>query len=259
MSGLDSVFPILVGWFDFSSKFNLWSAEVWSLSHLWFPVSVKSRVWFNDYKRFQVLLLLLLDESNSHVDVPSWMRTNNSFQIFSAKKRCASPMTCFSRSGPQVGVTKGKFSRWNVILTLTLHNTSSIYAMLSQQKKKQAHVSCHFEFQPLQQNGQFTNPTPTLRGQNMSKSPTWEEHWVGIDFDDLRCSCSEKKHRSTNSSIFLCELHSKFHQSSDSSISFSKNLNSVIMLSITLHSSTRWCSSRSLEVIALIVTDSGAT
>ena len=49
MSGLDSVFPILVAWFDFSSKFNCWSAKVWSLSHLWFPVSVKSQVWFNDY------------------------------------------------------------------------------------------------------------------------------------------------------------------------------------------------------------------
>lgn len=80
MSGLDSVFRILVAWFDFSSKFNLWSAKVWSLSHLWFPVSVKSQVWFNDYKRFRVLLLLLLDESNSHVDVPF---VNDDQQFFS--------------------------------------------------------------------------------------------------------------------------------------------------------------------------------
>lgn len=233
MSGLDSVFPILVAWFDFSSKFNLWSAKVWSLSHVWFPVSVKSQVWFNDYKRFP-----------STAAAAAWWKQFSRWptilvRSFQPRNGARLPMTCFSRSGPQVGVTKGKFSWWNVILTLTIHNTSSIYAILSQQKKqpKQAHVSCHFEFQPLQQNAQFTNPTPTLRGQNMSKSPTWEEHWVGIDFDDLRCSCSEKKHRSTNCSIFLCELHSKFHQSSDSSISFSKNLKSVIMLSYVIHHS----------------------
>lgn len=95
MSGLDSFLPILVWRFDFSSKFSFWSAKVWSLSLLWFPVSVKRQVWSNDYKRFRVLLLLLLDESNSHVDVPLWMRTNNSFQIFSAKKRCTSSNDLF--------------------------------------------------------------------------------------------------------------------------------------------------------------------
>lgn len=182
------------------------------------------------------------------------------FRSFQPRNGARLPMTCFSRSGPQVGVTKGKFSRWNVILTLTLHNTSSIYAMLSQQKKKNKrmyHVTLNFNRFSKTGNSQTLLP---LCGVKICLSPQLGKNTEsGSTLMISGAAVAKKKHRSTNSSIFLCELHSKFHQSSDSSISFSKNLNSVIMLSITLHSSTRWCSSRSLEVIALIVTDSGAT